>query len=320
MTNSIIIKDGNFTKVQQALSQWISIYNESLNADFKIKIKESKDGIIRIETGPELDNERFYYLVNYLKYPEKINYNIDIHGYVKLEDSTMYPSEIIGKRAMIYIPENDKDYDYVYGVLQNGVTFKSDFGGNFKYIQDTIKYEEQPSDLDILRQSNFKLEKSHSKTTEKDKPHSGFIKRFIFVSILALIPIIILTTTPNNPVQFEEILIFSGYGLMLWIALETNSLKHIQAFILFIIPAIVIVVLGQHYINLYGNELIHLKVTRFSFFYLMLHRLIRHFYINTYDREPEFDKHASHKIDRILNGLLWVLSVFMSIFIDEIQL
>lgn len=74
--NQIFIKGGDYSDVKKALKQWISLYSANLQNIAPFKLYNSGKGTQVIMADEKLENEMFYFLVNYLHYPEGINYSV----------------------------------------------------------------------------------------------------------------------------------------------------------------------------------------------------------------------------------------------------
>ena len=81
MDNLITIKGGVYNDIKKALKQWIELYNDQLQDELTFELYKNGRGNHIIKADNRLDNELFYYLVNYLKYPKNIEYNIKIEGF-----------------------------------------------------------------------------------------------------------------------------------------------------------------------------------------------------------------------------------------------
>lgn len=123
--NLIIIKGGEYNDIKKALKQWVDLYSSDLQNGLTFQLYKNGHGNHIIQADKRLDNERFYYLINYLNYPEEIEYNIDIEGFtIGKEDN-----QLQGKILLVYISPTDKEYDNVYVTTSENKNFKIDFGG-----------------------------------------------------------------------------------------------------------------------------------------------------------------------------------------------
>lgn len=76
--NLILINGGAYTEVKKALKKWIDLYSDQLENDLDFQLYKNGNGNHVIKVDDKLNNESFFYLVNYLNYPEGIDYKVDI--------------------------------------------------------------------------------------------------------------------------------------------------------------------------------------------------------------------------------------------------
>lgn len=219
--NLILINGGAYNDIKKALRQWIDLYSKDLQDDLTFQIFKNGRGNHLIQADRRLDNERFFYLVNYLNYPENIEYKIDIEGYTKGKDK----NELINKDLLVYISPTDKEYDNVFVATSDNKNFKVDFGGKitetrdkrlFKYPPDTLL--ENPETLTNNRKEiQQKEEKSNVKSIDK---------RFNILATIAfsltLIGIILNQTSPQIFLKFS---FFLGLGIGVWFFSDYKMLQ-----------------------------------------------------------------------------------------------
>lgn len=83
--NTIYITGGTYALLIKALEQWIEAYTDVLNPDFIFQINPVSNNKHIIIADKRLDNELFLFLVNYIKFPANIEYNISLKAYATLE-------------------------------------------------------------------------------------------------------------------------------------------------------------------------------------------------------------------------------------------
>lgn len=140
VNNVIIVKNGDYVLVKQSLKQWLDLYAPVLREGMTFHLIKTDENILVIKADPAVDNEFFFYLVNYLKYPENIEYNVDVVGYTVGKQFR----ELKDKQLMVYIPSHDKEYDNVFLVTFSNEHYKIDFGLNLKAIIDQRLFENPP--------------------------------------------------------------------------------------------------------------------------------------------------------------------------------
>ncbi len=139
--NLIVLKGAPFDKVYDAFGKWMNLYRKEIPKSYVFKILPDDYGRVFLKGDDRLSNEEFYFLFNYLKYPEGIDYKADMAGYTTGKEENALKS----KEIMVYIPDDDTEYDNVNIVTQEGDSFKLDFGWNLKEIESVRKYEAPPN-------------------------------------------------------------------------------------------------------------------------------------------------------------------------------
>lgn len=310
--NLIIIENGNYSKVKLALNQWISLYIKKLDSNLQFNISKGVNGIVIIKVNSLITNEKLQYLINYLAYPENVNYEIKIKGFSKITDINIYPKELIGKYVQFYIPENDKEYDFVLGITKSNKNFKIDFGGKFEYLNSSIKFHEPSLDLNFTN-SELIYPKKRKVTIKKGKLDK-FNFRFSLIATFYVGVSTILGYLSYNTEEFITIMKISSFGLFLWIIFEFEILHHKSAFLKFFILSIILTIIGYYSMNDYSNNS-WLKSSKLGLCFLIFYKILRYFYFNKYAREPEFDKRAEKRIDRWFTFILLIGTVISSMIL-----
>lgn len=147
--NIIIIQGASKAEVKMVIKDWIKLYQRDLKAGFHMKLYSISDKNHLIDVDPQLDNTRFYFLVNYLIYPKNMNYTVDVTGYTRgLENNILK-----GKQLMVYIPANDSEYDNVFVCTSENQNFKVDFGGKISPVNQNRIYTIPGLDFYLCRKS-----------------------------------------------------------------------------------------------------------------------------------------------------------------------
>lgn len=226
LENLIVIKDGTYSEIKQALRQWIGLYSNDLPEEMKFKLFQGRNGVHVIQTGQYLDNERFYYLVNYLKYPEGIDYDIEIEGYTTGKDNNW----LGGKDLMVYISPTDNEYDNVFVTTSDNESFKVDFGGRITDLNEGRSYA-VPFKLDLEEPEIFGIS---PKIVPKraDVGHSEINRRFMIISltILALLATNMLVNQFYSE-GFAQFSFFIGMGIGIWFFMDYKILQSNSSFV-----------------------------------------------------------------------------------------
>lgn len=115
------------TELDSILSEFAKNY--SLPAD-SLHVAEGPSGTRTIEATRPLAWSRVLFLVNYLQYPrgfELAGREIGAIARVTLSERAGIPAELSGRRATIYLPANDTEYDLVYMRVEPASHFEISF-------------------------------------------------------------------------------------------------------------------------------------------------------------------------------------------------
>lgn len=115
------------SEIVQILAKFDRMYNLSSDS-FRI---EGSDEHHQIGFPHDIEPRLYFFLINYLKYPNGFNLkgrNIGVVGRVKLDYSFGIPdSSLEGVDAIVYVPVNDRDYDVVYVRTKSGRNYRISF-------------------------------------------------------------------------------------------------------------------------------------------------------------------------------------------------
>jgi hypothetical protein len=317
--NIILIKGGSHSDVKKALQQWIDLYSESISESLRFELYKNGKGNHVIKADPKLDNERFYYLVNYINYPEGIKYNIDIEGFTKGEDN----SNLSGKKLLIYIPKNDSEYDNVYAVTEDNEHFKIDFGGKVKSISDTKVFSifkiDNLENPQILKESS---KKNNPRTT--DASNKKIEKRFRLISIIAVtiaVLNLLIPTFITDIEVFEKTTLFVGIGFGVWFFSDYVMLRIDLYYFKCLLIAIAYFGYGHYLCNYYRPEISDSieATTLFPLSLLIVQWPTRRIYQMIFNREPEVEKHGKFA-DLVYSMILFLgLALLPYLLIDYLK-
>lgn len=219
--NLIVINGGAYNDIKKALRQWINLYSKDLQDDLTFQIFKNGRGNHIIQADKRLDNERFFYLVNYLNYPENIEYKINIEGYTKGRDK----NQLRDKDLLVYISPTNREYDNVFVTTSDNENFKIDFGGKLTEIKDKRIFK-SPADYLLENPETLKNNRKEIQQYDEKINDSRIDKRFkilaIIVVSLTLIGIIINQIDPDF---FRKFSFFLGLGIGVWFFSDYKMLQ-----------------------------------------------------------------------------------------------
>lgn len=170
--NYIIIDCPSKENVMLAIQQLSNLYADTGFTD-RIKVYQAatKEDLYLLRFTREPDFERFKYFVNYLAYPDIKNYKAKVLGYWTITDVDQLPEKYLGKRTLLYVPDQDTEGDNVLAVFPDvDQTVKLGFaiGEEYKVLgsKEFEFFEPNPEEL------NFEVIGEIS-PNEKPKEKSG---------------------------------------------------------------------------------------------------------------------------------------------------
>ncbi|MCF7567281.1 hypothetical protein L3X37_02730 [Sabulilitoribacter arenilitoris] len=304
--NLIIIKGGSYINIKKALQQWIDLYSENFSNNLQFELYKNGRGNHIIKADDRLDNNRFFYLVNYMDYPENINYNVDIKGYTKARE---LDKQLDNQELLIYIPKSDTEYDNVYAVTKDNRHFKIDFGGKIKEVTGDITFSshniEKLENPETLKASLHKRKKREEDSVDSIK------KRFNIIFIIFIIVLFLNLIVPHLKVDvevFQKTTLFTGMGVGLWFFMDYEMLRHNSFYLKSFLIALGFYYYGlfleHHYSSYFSN------MTAGNFLYpltlLIVQYPTRRIYKLIFNREPEVDKHGK------IADLIYTMILFFS--------
>ena len=313
--NLIIITGGAYNDLKKALRQWIDLYSADLQNDLTFELYKHGRGHHIIKADDRLDNERFYYLVNYLNYPEGLDYKIDIEGVTTAKEQ----NELQNQKILVYIPPNDSDKDNVFVVTSNNETFKIDFGGKIAKVSGhkTYTYPDIPQ---LLSPEIIRVYKKQAADDKKEKLKDNPEKRFRTISLVALCATIIsLFTLFNDNQTFFKATFLLGIGLGVWFLIDYKMLQVDKYYLYCLFIATAFLVYGILIKMHFSNDSINLLDlgSLFSMSLLIVQKPLRLIYKKIFKREPVVDRPSPTFWDFVYTLLLFVAFLGLPFFMMD---
>lgn len=113
----IMVRGWNEDELRNILDDFIEA-DRSDSPPYKIDIHKRSECLFTLTFPQDIHPTVFGFLVNYLAYPS--NFDLSEREVVVAGETTLnsdfegIPQRLLGKKAIIYVPENDRDYDGVY--------------------------------------------------------------------------------------------------------------------------------------------------------------------------------------------------------------
>jgi len=324
MENFIVIKDSSYDDIKKALLQWIELYTDDLTFEVIFELYKINDETFLIKVDKRIENEDFNYLVNYLCYPEDFDYTFNTQGYTVAKNKELYPSEIIGKKLQVYVPDDDKEYDIVYAQTEDHEIYKIEFKGKVYKINDLKAFNYPNIDIGQLsKPEKIKLSKVDIKEKQKKTEIVNIKKRFkiipIVIGFILLLNILSLFVIVNNSIGTitSNILII---GLGVWFFGDYKMLQINKYYNYSILIAILILAYANliDYYLPYRLDVIKLGGSS-PLSLLIFQKPLRLIFIRLFKREPIVDKIDSSFLDYIYQIILFSTLSILPIIIYNLK-
>ena len=314
-TNTIFIEGGSYVNVRKALRQWIDSYASQLDPDFIFEIYKNGDGKHVVQADERLDNSLFYYLVNYINYPENIDYKVKVEGFtIGTERNKFW-----GKQLLVFISEFDIEYDNVMIVTEDNNCYKMDFGGKLSesiesriYQKPSFKADEAPS---VLKTKGIK--KPVKDNLEEERKLNRRLK-WMFILIIALHVFNFLIIRPfsvDRTLSFENVPYLLFIGMWLWFfwdyKLFRSTRRYLKCFGLTCVLLIYVYILAE-------TELLHVSkyemaVALSPLVFLIVQWPLRLLYIYFFNKEPKIEHRPDSFSNAIYGMILSLGTIFLSL-------
>jgi hypothetical protein len=127
----ILIKGWNEVEIRKIITDFIETYKSDGYPSYSIEPHKQEEDLFRLTFPKDLHPTLFTFLINYLAYPFDLDFknrNVIVGG--KTTVSAAFDgvdSSLVGKKAILYIPENDQDHDVVYMQTESGINLANSF-------------------------------------------------------------------------------------------------------------------------------------------------------------------------------------------------
>ena len=145
----IMVKGWNEAELCEILDD----FEEDVSASprYKIDIHKGHQDLHRLTFPEDIPPSEYASLINYLAYP--INFGLTGRSIIVAGKTTLnsdfqgMPDSLVGKKGILYLPENDEDYDVVYLQTETGATLANSLGeGVWRNVSDA----RLPSEVKML--------------------------------------------------------------------------------------------------------------------------------------------------------------------------
>ncbi|HMK27852.1 MAG TPA: hypothetical protein VK483_17595 [Chitinophagaceae bacterium] len=312
MKNILFIEGGACADIKKALVQWIDLSSDILGEGLTFELYKDERGKHIIKADDNLSNEQFNYLLNYLKYPEDIEYKINITGYTTITKPTVFPAKRMGEEILIFIPESDDEYDNVYWVTKDSQVYKTDFGGTTIESDISKTFEEAefnsseypPPEIFYSR----RVSQPEPEPVDEAESERKISKRFKIISVIIAALIAVSLFFYNDPLTFIKMNRIIGFGTAFWFFCDDKMLRLNKYFNLSFLIAIIIAFYGyqvRHSPPLFYKFVGNLElVLSIPLIFLTVQKLLRIGFKTIMKREPGIERPIRRFADFIYLVLL----------------
>lgn len=311
LDNIIYIKGGAYDDVKKALRQWIDLYSKDLEEDLTFELIKNGRGNHVIKADARLDNDSFYFLVNYLHYPEGIDYKAEIEGF-----ATGSKRDVLkDRKLLVYVSPNDKEGDNVFVTTSDNRSYKVGFNGRISEEKET-KVFRLPAEQNFSQSEFLTVNKKEDVPLSLEKLEGEVVKRFkiIFsITIAAFTLNLLIPQFFHNYEILEPITWCLFWGVGFWFFSDYEMLRFDKYFFRCILIALG--VLGYEYIItrfLYVDSH-ECPLVLYPLILLLIQWPTRQLYIFIFRREPKIEKNGGEFADRVYSMIIFIVP-FLTIF------
>ena len=138
---TILVKGWSESEIDTIVADFIAMYENDGYPPYTIEPQKHSEDLYRLTFPQDIHPLLFMFLVNYLAYPSELdltNRSIIVGGKTTLSrDFTQIDPQLVGKKAILYVPENDQDANVVYMQTESGDTLANSFSDmNWTRVND----------------------------------------------------------------------------------------------------------------------------------------------------------------------------------------
>jgi hypothetical protein len=137
----VVVRGWTNEELSGILTDFDDLSGDNLGPHFDCEVHARDNGSIRITFPHDIPAQQFSFLINYLQYPK--NYDLKTRSISVIGKATLSPDfhppekNLIGQKAVFYIPSNDQAFDLVY-VRIGDETFENSFASRrWKKVADS---------------------------------------------------------------------------------------------------------------------------------------------------------------------------------------
>jgi len=141
----VIIKDVSYADLRSVLTGFCNMYNQD-EYQAQPQVTKLSEKEFAITFPYDINFEIYCYFINFIKYPIDVKWDVDVIGWATPKKDDMWMTEkSINKKAMLFVPMDDTEYDNVYMTTVDNIGYKLSFAMN-----DGDKFLETPKKLFVI--------------------------------------------------------------------------------------------------------------------------------------------------------------------------
>ena len=127
----IVVKGWNEGEIQKIIDDFIETYKGDGYPSYSIEPQKQEETLFRLTFPKDVHPTLFTFLVNFLAYPFDLDFKnrtVIVAGKTTLSAAFEgVDSSLAGKKAILYIPQDDQDHDVVYMQTESGINLANSF-------------------------------------------------------------------------------------------------------------------------------------------------------------------------------------------------
>lgn len=314
----LFIEGGAYTDVKKALLQWIDSYTNQLEKypDVKFNLHKNGRGKHVIQIDGDLDNMLFYFLVNYMSYPEGIDYSVKVTGFTTGTELNV----LQGKQLQVYLPEFDTEWDSVLITTADQQSYKMSFTGKLIGSSEERSYQKPvftEKEAPVILKANLKKLQD---TLENEKSIENRLKWgfIVVIAIQILHALFIKFFSYDQVLPFHNVPIFVFLGISFWFYWDYKLLRTYSRYLkcLLLTGALLLYMYLLVRMELFEISKYEITVVIYPLVLLVFQLPLRLTFIHIFNKEPKVERRPDFYGDGLYTYVLLLGSMLFSLVLS----
>lgn len=311
-SNIIFVHGGKLKDVQRVLEQWIDAYFSQMNNEFVFRLYRNGPAKYVIVADEKLENDLFYFLVNYIKYPVGIDYEVEVEGFTTGTERNI----LKGKDLFVFLPEVDREFDYVLVSTGDGESYRVKFNGKItdspvaRIVQKPVFIPSSDPKIFLVDEK-----KPVKKPFDEDAGINTRMKWLLIALIVTHVFnfLIIRPFSIDKEFSFESVSLFLSVGTTVWFYYDYTLLKDDKRYLkcLSLSIGLLIYLYSIDYFGIENLNELTLAGAWSPVVFLLIQWPLRFLYIRIFNKEPIIEYRANYLADFIYGLILPVLTFIL---------